>query len=90
ETFACVACGLEVRGDGYTNHCPSCLTSLHVDRNPGDRAADCGGAMHPVTARPDARRGFMILHRCEICGHEKWNRAADDDDRDELTRLTVS
>ena len=24
------------------------LSSLHVDEDPGDRAADCGGIMEPV------------------------------------------
>ncbi len=43
--------------------------------------------MPPVRARRDGKKGFMILHRCEACGHEKWNRVADDDDVDELTGL---
>jgi ribosomal protein L37AE/L43A len=87
ESFACAHCGHRVDGDGYTNHCPLCLTSLHVDVKPGDRAADCGGIMDPIRVMVDARAGFRILHRCEHCGHEKWNRAAEDDDREELGRL---
>ena len=43
EDFICEHCGREVRGNGYTNHCPYCLWSKHVDINPGDRAAGCGG-----------------------------------------------
>ena len=43
--FVCANCGREVPPLGYSsrNHCPYCLCSLHVDVNPGDRAADCGG-----------------------------------------------
>ncbi|MCB9832763.1 MAG: RNHCP domain-containing protein [Planctomycetes bacterium] len=87
EDFDCLFCGLPVRGDGYTNHCPHCLHSRHVDVNPGDRAADCGGLMVPVALRRDGKKGFMICHRCELCGHEKWNRSAAEDDPEELARI---
>src|SRR5581483_786844 len=50
ENFRCLHCGTPVRGSGYTNHCPRCLWSRHVDVNPGDRAAECGAAMEPVGA----------------------------------------
>ena len=35
--FTCRVCGKEVLPLGYTsrNHCPFCLSSLHVDINPG-------------------------------------------------------
>ncbi|MCA9322798.1 MAG: RNHCP domain-containing protein [Planctomycetes bacterium] len=87
ENFECLDCGAEVRGNGYTNHCPHCLTSRHVDRNPGDRAADCGAVMPAVRARRDGKKGFMVLHRCDHCGHEKWNRVAPEDSIDEISRL---
>lgn len=90
ESFRCIACGREVTGDGYTNHCPACLTSVHVDVNPGDRAAGCGWPMPAVAARRDGWRAIRILHRCAGCGHEKWNRAAVDDDPEELGRLLAS
>ena len=32
-------------GSDHRNHCPNCLSSLHVDEEPGDRASDCGGIM---------------------------------------------
>ena len=35
-------------GSDHRNHCPNCLSSLHVDEEPGDRASDCGGIMEPV------------------------------------------
>ncbi|MEK7061411.1 MAG: RNHCP domain-containing protein, partial [Patescibacteria group bacterium] len=38
EDFVCKVCGTKVKGTGYTNHCPNCLYSLHVDEEvPGDR-----------------------------------------------------
>jgi hypothetical protein len=67
EDFTCAQCGTEVTGDGYTNHCPSCLWSKHVDINPGDRAATCGGMMEPIAI--DRKNGeWVIQHRCRKCG----------------------
>ena len=78
DGFVCAHCGKEVKPLGYTsrNHCPFCLWSLHVDVNPGDRANPCGGAMEPVGALPDAKRGYIILHRCTKCGELRRNKAA--------------
>ena len=76
--FTCVHCGRTVEPLGYTsrNHCPFCLWSLHVDENPGDRANTCGGAMEPIAAQPDPRNGFVIMHRCTVCGALRRNKAA--------------
>ncbi|MCX6713445.1 MAG: RNHCP domain-containing protein [Candidatus Vogelbacteria bacterium] len=79
EDFICEHCGFAVAGNGYTNHCPKCLWSKHVDVNPGDRAATCGGIMRPVEVVM-AKGEFEIVHRCEKCGYTKQNRAAKDDD----------
>jgi len=86
EDFVCEKCGAEVKGDGYTNHCPNCLWSKHVDVHPGDRAAACGGIMKPikVSAKKDV---FVITHRCVVCGHEKNNEARDGDNRDVLFHI---
>ncbi len=47
EAFVCKVCGRTVPPEGagseYRNHCPYCLSSLHLDTVPGDRAAGCGG-----------------------------------------------
>lgn len=52
EGFTCKVCGRPVTpagaGSDHRNHCPNCLSSLHVDVEPGDRASDCGGIMDPV------------------------------------------
>ena len=76
--FVCAHCGKEVLPLGYTsrNHCPFCLWSLHVDENPGDRANTCGGAMEPIAAKPDAKSGFIVYHRCTVCGEIRRNKAA--------------
>lgn len=79
EDFDCTQCGHHVVGNGFTDHCPRCLFSLHVDVNPGDRASDCGGKMEPVNIAP-ARGGYTIYYRCMQCGYEHTNKAADDDD----------
>jgi len=83
EDFVCEHCGAEVSGNGYTNHCPKCLWSRHVDIFPGDRASDCGGMMRPVDVEMK-RKKYVITHRCEECGYEKRNEAAEEDDFDQL------
>jgi hypothetical protein len=86
EDFICEHCGLEVKGNGYTNHCPSCLWSKHVDIQPGDRAARCGGMMEPVQLEGSSP-AYRILHRCQLCGTEKWNQAAPEDNFEQLLAL---
>lgn len=96
EGFICKNCGFEVKPLGYTsrNHCPECLCSLHVDINPGDRQNGCGGILRPIRVEPDARRGYIIIHRCEKCGKEVRNRAAHEakvqpDNTELLIKLTA-
>lgn len=83
ENFVCENCGFEVIGNGFTNHCPKCLHSKHVDINPGDRACNCGGLMKPMEIL-QKNGEFVILHRCEKCGFERKNKVADEDDREKL------
>lgn len=78
EDFTCEQCGFEVVGNGYTNHCPKCLWSKHVDVHPGDRAATCGGMMEPVEVVLKGGE-YNILHRCIVCGFEKRNKASKED-----------
>lgn len=79
EDFTCEHCGAEVRGNGYTNHCPRCLWSKHVDINPGDRAEDCGGLMEPVDLELKDGR-YVLVHRCQKCGFVRRNKVCDEDD----------
>lgn len=66
EDFKCNNCKLIVYGNGYTNHCPRCLYSLHVDVFPGDRAESCRGLMVPLRAVSDSGN-YLIVHRCVSC-----------------------
>jgi len=81
EDFVCGHCGATNRGDGYTNHCAHCLWSRHVDVDPGDRAATCGGLMEPVDALLE-RDQWLLVHRCTACGARRRCRASAADDRD--------
>ena len=87
EDFVCGHCGVKVKGAGYTNHCPRCFWSKHVDINPGDRQEICLGMMEPVGV--ELRGGkYIILHRCIKCGFEKKNKASKNDDFEVLLRLS--
>ena len=86
EDFVCENCGRTIKWNGYTNHCPYCLYSKHVDITPGDRASDCGGLMKPVAV--ELRRGErIIVHECLKCGYRKPNKAAPEDDFDVMVRI---
>ncbi len=86
ENFRCEHCGAWVEGDGYTNHCPRCLWSKHVDVYPGDRAATCQGLMEPIGVMVEDD-GYVIVHRCTRCGLVRRNRASPQDDFEVLLKL---
>jgi len=86
ENFTCEHCGTSVVGRGYTNHCPKCLWSKHVDTDPGDRLAVCGGLMRPIRVEGSTGK-FIVVQRCEKCGVERRNKAAPDDDIDTLVAV---
>ena len=86
EDFVCEHCGFEAKGDGYTNHCPKCLWSKHVDINPGDRAATCGGMMEPVAFLKKGDE-YVLTHKCLLCGYEKSNILEDGDDFDVAVKI---
>lgn len=88
EDFVCEACSAKVSGNGYTDHCPRCLVSKHVDIHPGDRASECRGRMEPISATYQSQT-FTINYRCEGCGEEKRVKAAEEDDRDLLIQLST-
>jgi Zn finger protein HypA/HybF involved in hydrogenase expression len=81
ENFVCEHCSKEVVGRGYKNHCPVCIWSKHVDINPGDREATCGGMMKPVKLESEEGE-FIMTHRCTVCFHEKRNKLSKEDDFD--------
>ena len=87
EDFVCANCGAKVKGNGYTNHCPRCLFSQHVDINPGDRASTCGGLMKPVDV--ELKDGeYTLVQRCVKCGHTRRNRVAKEDDFEIVIELS--
>lgn len=86
EDFTCAKCGFLVTGDGFTNHCPRCLYSLHVDINPGDRASLCGGLMEPITVE-GTQKEYFVIHKCKTCGYKKRNKVSKNDSFDTLTSV---
>lgn len=86
EDFVCDKCKSAVKGNGYTNHCPICLYSKHVDVRPGDRLATCGGLMKPIRVE-GTEKEYRILHRCLVCKHEKINKTAPEDHIEALVAI---
>jgi DNA-directed RNA polymerase subunit RPC12/RpoP len=83
--FTCGHCGRLVpplpSGGHHRNHCPYCLYSRHVDeRVSGDRASRCGGLMEPIGYFQRRNGEYVLTHRCLVCGAERFNRIAADDD----------
>ena len=91
--FRCRHCGLDVPGDApgtaHRNHCPTCLWSRHLDRTPGDRAAECGAAMEPIAVTVRGNGEWVLVHRCGGCGELDLNRTAGDDNPLLLVRVAV-
>lgn len=87
EDFVCENCGKKVKGTGYTNHCPSCLWSKHVDIYPGDRSCDCQGLMEPtdIIVKNDT---YVIVHKCVKCRLEKINKSSIEDDFESILSIS--
>lgn len=79
EDFVCEHCGASISGTGYTNHCPKCLWSKHVDIEPGDRAESCAGMMEPI-ALEGSSPTYDIVHKCVRCKTLRRNKTAPADD----------
>ena len=80
ESFLCGNCGKDVPiGDVMIrDHCPFCLWGRHLDNIPGDRAADCGGLMKPLSFSIGG--GIRWIHyQCTTCTHQFRVRAHPDD-----------
>ena len=86
EDFVCEHCGAKVKGNGYTNHCPQCLYSKHVDINPGDRMADCGGLMEPIDIEQKDGK-YIIVQSCQKCGFIRRNKVEDNDNFDAILQV---
>lgn len=93
ESFTCKSCGRtnvsHGAGSDHRNHCSNCLASLHVDNEPGDREADCGGIMEAIGVWVKKGGEWAIIHRCRICGTLGANRIAADDNPLKLMSLAL-
>ena len=89
EPFICEVCGKKVNSLGYTarDHCPYCLSSKHVDINPGDRAEKCHGTLKPIAIEPSKKGTHKIVYKCLKCGMQKKNIAAKDDNFDLILKI---
>lgn len=83
ESFTCKVCGTSAAPDNagshHRNHCPKCLSSVHVDNQPGDRASLCKGIMDPIGVWVRKNGEWAIIHRCRSCSTFSSNRVAADD-----------
>lgn len=88
EEFICTNCNTLVKSLGYTarDHCPSCLCSLHVDINPGDRKEECHGLLEPIAVEK-FKDSFKIIYKCNKCGMIKKNIMAKDDSMDLIIKI---
>ena len=90
EEFICEHCGANVEKLKYSarDHCPFCLYSKHVDINPGDRQNSCKGLLKPIDIER-FKNTYKIIYRCNKCNELHKNIIADDDDINEIIRITT-
>ena len=93
DSFTCRVCGRLVTPGGagadHRNHCPNCLSSVHLDIEPGDREADCGAVMEPIAVWVRKGGEWAVIHRCRRCGKLDSNRIAADDNPMKLMSIAL-
>lgn len=89
QNFTCFVCGQKVTGNGYTDHCPKCLWSRHVDINPGDRRSKCLGLMEPMGVIKE-KGEWKIFYQCESCGYHHQCKSSEVDNMDKIIELSVN
>ena len=89
EEFNCEVCGNLVTKLEYTarDHCTYCLSSKHLDINPGDRSADCGGILEPIDIEKSKKDSYKIVYKCNKCNIIKKNKTAIDDNFDKILEI---
>ena len=87
ENFSCKNCKNFVVGKGYTNHCPKCLWSRHVDINPGDRKEKCKGMMKPIYFEVK-KDGYVIFYKCLKCNYKHKVKSSLEDNFEEILNLS--
>ena len=89
EEFVCEVCGHKVKKLNYTarDHCNNCLSSKHLDINPGDRKSSCKGILEPISIEKAPKDKYKIVYKCKKCGEIKKNIMADDDNFDKVLEI---
>lgn len=89
DPFVCLFCGHPNPPAPKTcrDHCRQCLASLHVDKNPGDRAETCQGKLIPTQIDIQSGEMHSILYLCAQCGSVRKNKIAEDDNKEVLWNL---
>jgi hypothetical protein len=88
ENFTCDHCKTKVTGTGYTNHCPYCLYSKHVDQlTPGDRQSPCQSLMKPLGLQIKSSQS-ILFHQCLQCHKITRNKTAPNDNQEKLLKLS--
>ncbi len=91
EPFTCLICHKKVEPLNYTarDHCPYCLTSIHLDNLPGDRQNPCHGILNPIDIM--SKKGeIKIVYKCAKCGEIKVNKMANDDNYDLILKISAN
>jgi DNA-directed RNA polymerase subunit RPC12/RpoP len=87
-------------GKKHRDHCPYCLSSVHIDVRPGDRGMWCGegvpgdkdfkpSVLEPVGKIPIAGEPDIIKYICKKCGKVKYNVSAVDDNKELVNNLPI-
>ncbi len=87
EDFVCEKCKKSVKGDGFTDHCPQCLWSKHVDINPGDRSSSCKGMMEPEGVKKEGEK-YFIYYKCQNCGFKHRVKVTKEDDFEKIIEIS--
>lgn len=89
EEFICENCHKKVNKLNYTarDHCPFCLYSKHLDIMPGDRQNKCKGMLKPIGIEK-FKNTYKIIYKCEKCGEKHKNIIANDDDFEQIIKLS--
>lgn len=46
--------------------------------------------MQPISLDQDGKKGYIIIHKCTVCGVENRNKTAPDDNFDAIINLSVN
>lgn len=88
--FICENCHKSITKLNYTarDHCNYCLYSKHVDINPGDRQNNCQGMLIPIDIEK-FKDTYKIIYQCQKCGKQHKNIMANDDNMEEIIKLSL-